>query len=791
MTVPIQISAWNINGFKSKLIGDKLNDTSFLNEIQNDDIIAIVETHNSDKNDTLSIPGYQRIEMKNRPKLNNSNKNSGGLAYFAKPYISKHISPINNLNKNSIWIRIKKDIVGNRQDIFVGTVYLPPHKNKGDSSKKILDLFEEIVSFQKKGEVIVQGDFNARTGICNDRIIPDKFDTILMNNGSIDVPNRNSQDKVPADHRGKELIELCKSLEMVILNGRKIGDLFGKFTSLQWNGNSVVDYVLASQSLYSSISYFKIGNFIPWLSDHCATRFRLNSNLACVSRSNVEKSREELESIFWDTETSPEKFISILSAREQEIGEILSPQTVNPLENFQDLMKIVISEGKFKMKKKKASNDAPWFDKDCENAKMEIRTIGGSIQSTPSDPSLRKKLTEKKKKFRQLTRIKKRQYEKTIFDNMLEFDRMKESKKFWLSLNKLNREKEVDYVSYISHESWVDHFQKVRRADNDPNYPPDDDTDGPLDYGITLEELNKAKNILKNGKKWGVDLISYEMLKCVLEYNPSIILKVLNFVLLNNITAHAWYVSLIAPIHKKGSKMNPDNYRGISLISCLYKLLTAILNTRLGIFCKENNILSLRQLGFVSGNRTSDAHFILHNLTRDYCYHNGKKLFSCFVDFSKAFDCIPRDILFEKLKSKGITGKVFNLIKNIYVNEKCQVKIGNTLSSAFEANQGVRQGCILSPLLFNIFISDLPEILDNDKNEPAMIGTTTKMSCILWADDLVMFSESKNGLTNMLNDLAEFSCKNGLKINSDKTKCMFFNKTGRHKILNKYWKYDN
>ena len=87
MPVPIQISAWNINGLRSKILGDKLTDKSFLKEVENDDIIALTETHNNDKDDTLSIPGYQRIKVKNRPKTNSSNKNSGGLAYFAKPSI--------------------------------------------------------------------------------------------------------------------------------------------------------------------------------------------------------------------------------------------------------------------------------------------------------------------------------------------------------------------------------------------------------------------------------------------------------------------------------------------------------------------------------------------------------------------------------------------------------------------------------------------------------------------------------------------------------------------------------
>ena len=338
----------------------------------------------------------------------------------------------------------------------------------------------------------------------------------------------------------------------------------------------------------------------------------------------------------------------------------------------------------------------------------------------------------------------------------------------------------MDYVSCISQESWIEHFKKVRRIENEPIYPPDFEVSGPLDYLITLEELKDAEGVLKNGKASGIDLISYEMLKCIIAYNPNILLKIFNSIIQHNVSISDWFISIISPIHKKGPKMDPDNYRGISLISCLYKLLTAVVNKRLEKFCKENEILPENALGFVAGNRTSDAHIILHYLTQEYCHRNNKKLFSCFVDFSKAFDCIPRDILFQRLIDKGITGKVFNLIKNIYMHEKCQIKIGEMLSNPFDANQGVRQGCILSPILFNIFISDLPSILNDSENDPAKLGRLKTLSCILWADDLVMFSETKEGLTKMLEKLRIFASENGLKMNADKTKCMVFNKNGRH-----------
>ena len=92
-------------------------------------------------------------------------------------------------------------------------------------------------------------------------------------------------------------------------------------------------------------------------------------------------------------------------------------------------------------------------------------------------------------------------------------------------------------------------------------------------------------------------------------------------------------------------------------MSCLGKLFYSVLNLRLTNYVLENNILSETQLGFRKGNRTTDAHIILHSLIQKYCFVKGVKMYGCFVDFRKAFDTIPRDILFEKLLRYGIKGK--------------------------------------------------------------------------------------------------------------------------------------
>ena len=166
------------------------------------------------------------------------------------------------------------------------------------------------------------------------------------------------------------------------------------------------------------------------------------------------------------------------------------------------------------------------------------------------------------------------------------------------------------------------------------------------------------------------------MLICIFKTYPNVILSLFNRILETESAIPSWYTAIIVPIFKKGDPNNLDNYRGISLLSCLSKLFYSVLNNRLLKFCRDNDILSPSQLGFMPGNRTSDAHLILYNLIRKYCHVNGKKLYGCFIDFSKAFDTVPRDIHFKKLIAYQITGKFLKALHNLYNNDKVCIKMG-------------------------------------------------------------------------------------------------------------------
>ena len=99
------------------------------------------------------------------------------------------------------------------------------------------------------------------------------------------------------------------------------------------------------------------------------------------------------------------------------------------------------------------------------------------------------------------------------------------------------------------------------------------------------------------------------------------------------------------------------------------------------------------------------------------------------------------------------------------------------MTRSFLANQGVKQGCILSPLLFNIFIADIVDRFSNEDCRPLRINDSQNISCLLWADDIILMSRSEEGLRNMLSALSSYVDQNGMAINIKKTKYMIFNPT--------------
>ena len=217
-----------------------------------------------------------------------------------------------------------------------------------------------------------------------------------------------------------------------------------------------------------------------------------------------------------------------------------------------------------------------------------------------------------------------------------------------------------------------------------------------------------ASRELENNKASAQDLIKNEMIKSALPVLTKQMVKVLNIILLTGQFPQSWTEGIIVPVHEQGSKLDANNYRGITLSSCFGKLFCHVLNERIISYVDKVSFLRPEQAGFRKNYRTTDHLYVLKTIVDKYVLNSnkGSKLYACFIDLRKAFDTVWHEGLFLKLQKASITGKLYALIKSMYQISVSRVKCKNSLSLPIDITQGVHQGNVLSPLLFNIFMND-------------------------------------------------------------------------------------
>ncbi len=533
---------------------------------------------------------------------------------MSKKHLSHLVEVARNENNDSIWVILKPALTQKSQDVYLGTFYVSPDSQTNKNVNFFKTLNDEINTFNKKGLILLQGDLNARTSADVDYVEFDELDPILGQEYE-SQGKRNSQDK-RKNPRGEELLDLCKGNDLLIANGRKPGDLFGKYTCHNWNGSSVVDYMIASKCSFGNIVQFSVGNYIPWLSDHCAikTNFLCNINLG-IGEESVEEHNKIHPGFIWDN-ISIDNFKENLKklSNEVKIKSWLNVPNPDPSVLAENIKNILWNNALMSNLKPKDSRggekkqSAPWFDKECTDAKDKISELGKKLESNPSDQTLRNSVFASKKYFRKILLAKKRRHHRNmIYDLELKKSEGR-AKEFWKTLRKISPKNKHDTVQPTMTE-FMHYFEKLSTSDRTQNTPNSSDTNGPLDFLITLVELQKMSKNLRKGKAHGYDNISNEMIRILVEVYPEIVLKLFNAILKSGKSISDWAIGMIVPIHKDGAKLNPSNYRGITLMSCLGKLFLAILNARLVKYIADKNILGLNQFGFVLGNRTSDAHF--------------------------------------------------------------------------------------------------------------------------------------------------------------------------------------
>ena len=306
----------------------------------------------------------------------------------------------------------------------------------------------------------------------------------------------------------------------------------------------------------------------------------------------------------------------------------------------------------------------------------------------------------------------------------------------------------------------------------------------PFEEKEVLEQIKK----LKNNKASGIDQVINEFIKNSPENMVHLIVKMFNIVLETGIIPTDWTIGLIKPIHKKGSTDDPDNYRGITLLSCIGKCFTAIINTCLTKYLDCVGIIGEEQAGFRHGYSTLDHIFVFHSILSIYL-HKKRKVYVAFIDYKKAFDLIDRSSLWSKLIASSINGKIIRVIYNMYDNAKSCVVNDSMYSEFFGCNIGVRQGENLSPLLFAIYLNDFDLFISRryEGLKDLSVDIKTFLSdddveiflrifSLLYADDTIVMAETERELQAALNAVFDYCKTWHLTVNTSKTKIVIFSR---------------
>ncbi|XP_059224641.1 uncharacterized protein LOC131997617 [Stomoxys calcitrans] len=710
------------------------------------EIIILIETHITAQKRSQTekyFPEYE-IYWVDAIKINRFGRAIGGVFVGVKKSLNKAgIKHTFILNQTLCGLQI---ITENFQLLIV------PLYIRGSDWIREFALAKLFMEEMKCENLIVLGDINVRIGESQQGIVDLYRDSFHACTGP-----RKSKDK-ELNTNGRRYIDYCNEHNLVILNGQTLGDEDGNFTYLSNTGTSVNDICSVSINMLQYVESFKVVDKI-W-SDHLPITLNLKLNNTVVPQNRLNL----LPKLHW-------KDSHKLQYQENLTANLSLQLMSNNITCLKHMTNTIVASAVQQNKAQQYVPQKKWFNDRCYWARRKTFEILSKFRKSSSETD-RQAYLSAKKRYKDICEVSKRMYYANISEKL---NNTSNAKEWWSLVRELNGQ-DFRISHTLSAEILRTHFMELLRQEQSSlrvHYAPALIVNDILDKDITLEEIKYTLAKTKPNKAPGEDRIPYEFYSNATDEFLTQLAAIFNKIYTEGKIEEEFQKTVIFPIHKKGRLDDASNYRGISFMNSVAKIFMGVLNDRLGQWVEENNILVEFQAGFRKNYSTVDNIYNLASMV-NIKLAEKKKVYAFFVDFRAAFDKISRNLLFYKLNQIGISFKFIKMIEAVYQNTQSAVWTGEELSGYFDTESGVKQGCLLSPLLFSLYINDLSDALEGGVDIEGI-----NIKTLLYADDIVILAEDSTTLQQMIANLEEFCKKWSLIVNTEKSKIMVFRNGGR------------
>ena len=715
MTKNLKIALLNINGVRNKM-----HEVVALMQKYNPQLFLITESRlNASIPDfSITIPGFNVIRLDRKA----AKCSAGGLLLYISTQLKYNLISQNHISDSEcISLRIT---LTKTKFLNLTLIYRPPNSNVNNF---LLSLDTYLNTLDPSDLSLIAGDFN-----------------IDVYNSPLPLPSRNY---------------------LQILSSNSFQQIVNKPTHLTLQHSSLIDHI----GISSSITKFSCEVFDNCSSDHQGILFTLDKSISNNHQHHsyisyrdgknfsIERFQGALRNIDWgplyhhnDVQYKWNFFKSIIISTWNEL---------NPLKHTRI---------------KNTSCHKPWITKEILNAMgnrdkaYKVYKCSKTLQHWTEFKILRNKVNS-------MVRRQKLNYFQRKFGGYINPTKM------WKEINNLTKDRPTQQIP-ICPDILVNHFSSY------PHEITENLSNGRTNYNLYLRprsstEFNfvlltqttiiKILSSMNNSKSSGPDQISNHILKCAGLHIVNPLLNIFNSCLLSKEVPDDWKTAAIVPIYKKGTPLEPKNYRPISLVSSAYKVFEKALHMQMIKFFNDQQILFKDQHGFRRGRSTESA---LNVLVENLNNHIGLNNFcpALLLDISKAFDTVDLEILLAKLAYYGFSKDALSVISSLICNRKIYVKGNDTYSSNKTISIGVPQGSVLGPLLFLIYINDFHCCLHTN-------------NVIHYADDTLLYSVHNDLdsaielLKRDLNSTHLWFKANKLKLNIEKTQFIIFSSRNKYK----------